>query len=52
MRSQVREESSEGGSVGGRDTDLGRVVSGKEDLNSITRLEQGGVENREKGKLG
>jgi hypothetical protein len=52
VRSQVRNESSEGGSSGReRHRFGGGVVTGQEDLNSITKLEQE-VESTEKGKLG
>jgi hypothetical protein len=53
MRSQVREESLGEGSVGGRDTDFGDrgVVTGKEDFNSVTRLEQGGLKAERKESL-
>jgi hypothetical protein len=51
VRSQVREKSSEGGSVGGRDTDFGGVITGKEDLNSITRLDQGRLRAERKKSL-
>jgi hypothetical protein len=49
---EVREESSEGGSVGGRYTDFeGEVVTGKEDLNNASRLEQGGLRSERKESL-
>jgi hypothetical protein len=52
VRSQVREASSEGGSVAGRDTDFeGGFVTGKEDFNSITRLEQGRLRAERKKSL-
>jgi hypothetical protein len=52
MRSQVREESPGEDSVGGRDTDFERgFVTGKEDLNNITGLEQGGLRAERKESL-
>jgi hypothetical protein len=52
VRSQVREESSEGGSVGGRDIEFEEgVVSGKEYFKSITRAEQGGSRAERKESL-
>jgi hypothetical protein len=52
VRSQVREKSPEEGSVGGRDTDFEEVfVTGKEGLNGITRVEQGGLRAERKESL-
>jgi hypothetical protein len=42
VRSQVREEPSGEGSVGGETQTLRGLVTGKEDSNGVTRLEQGG----------
>jgi hypothetical protein len=52
MRSQVREESSEGGSVGGRNTDFEGGCRWQGGFEQHYKIGAGRVESREKGKLG